>query len=422
MSYHITAETQREAYEQLIDSLGSLTTGAKCDTTFLIIISALAIVFYTLRYLILSKRFPENQLSALRGFTRIVVALCFWNTILVCNSGRIVFDSDALSKFLQRNEIGHNLLASFINIDPTSNLNAFYLRKDVVHLSIILISIALFKVFSDRIHGIIEFISCYRADPANGYTTTDEKNIGIVHNEKRVSFDISQKPSRPCGQKHVAERKSCHSRYRKCIFKHICLFSAILVAWVIILPDTLIFTSTSILVDCSSFRVTFDHIVCLCMSLFLLDACSGFINTAKQSSMTGFPQITSLITHFIWFYSSLILSISVSFVFLAYDVLSNWLVMALNNDHVHSTTPIQVVSLICINYLDFSLEKCSQGSYCDAYANFQQMLKNFYWLRSLLTECWLMFNLSYLVILPFLIWIIIIELKIRQLHPAQHIN
>lgn len=255
------------------------------------------------------------------------------------------------------------------------------------------------------------------------------------------------------------------NNFKKNFGKKIISFSLILFGYTIILPEKLFMNSSSFLYinQSSNYTVKFDHIFFTIITMFLIDVFSKFIMVANHPNFKNFPHLTSMACHFTWCYCCIILSCSITCSILLSDTLINVIglmiqaIINFKSSHSkitgsspptvatisnNSINPLNFFTSILINYLEHSVilsscsnsvttttttiatatttatatlttttphiitKICSNKDYIDTLTN---ML---IWIKIMLTNCWIVTNFTCLILLPFFIWVLIIELKI----------
>lgn len=372
-------------------------------------------MIYIYRYHKVSQVLPQRHSEDFKSLTTVITGLCLWNFIMTAFTETILLNLNNVLGYLNSNEnLPKDFRGYFINEDIHSVLNMYYLRKDVKILSAIVVSMTLFHIFSNVIMKSVEYISFISNEDSNDV----EKAVEPRSLSKSVSFDDGLTTYQYLDMELSVSKSRIslgQSSLRTFFIKHCISFVILSVISYCIVPDIFLFNSSAILFQYSSITLKSDHIFYAIFTLFFLDVATIFVKVANHPKLRNFPQFTSILSRFIWCYSSVILATSMSLMILFNDVLIN-LVKLLA---IYIYTPAHTISLdvlfitqIFINYLTHSIQlSCTTGAECSQLDLINTLSENFVWLKDILSSCCIVLNLSCLVILPMLIWIVIIESK-----------
>ena len=375
-------------------------------------------MIYIYRYRKVSELLPQKYSEDFKGLTIVITGLCLWNFIMTAFTGSILFNLDNVLGYLDNNEnLPKSFGGYFINEDIHSVLNMYYLRKDVKILTATVISMALFHIFSNVIMKSVEYISFISNEDVDDI----EKAVEPRSLSKSVSFNNDLTTYQYLDMELSVSKSRIslgHSSLRTFFIKHCISFVILSIISYCIVPDIFLFNSSAILFQYSSITLKSDHIFYAIFTLFFIDVATIFVKVANHPKLRNFPLFISILSRFIWCYSSMILATSTSLMILFNDVLIN-LVKLLA---IYSYTPVQTIGYdvlfitqIFINYLTHSVQlSCTATAECSQLDLVNTLSKNFIWLKDTLSNCCIVLNLSCLVVLPMLIWIVIIESKLGR--------
>lgn len=380
--------------------------------------SAVCGMLYIYRYHKVSQVLPQKHSDDLKSLTIVLTGLCLWNFLIAGFTENILLNLDNTIRYLDGNKkLPKDFRGYFINEDVHSVLNMYYLQKDVKILSVTVVSMALFHIFSNVIMKSVEYIS-FISDKSSSDV---EKTVEPLSFSKSVSFDDDLTTYQYLDMELSVSKSRLsvgHSSLRTFFVKHCISFAILSVISYCIVPDIFLFNSSAILLQYSNITVKSDHIFYAIFTLFFVDVVTIFVKVANHPKFKNFPQFTSLLSRFIWCYGSLILAASMSLMILFNDVLIN-LVKLIT---IYTYTPTHTISynvlfitLIFINYLTHTIQlSCTASADCSQLDLVNALSENFIWLNDTLSSCCIVLDLSCLVILPLLIWIVVIESKLGR--------
>ena len=375
-------------------------------------------MIYIYRYHKVSQVLPQRHSEDFKSLTTAITGLCLWNFMITAFAETTLLNLDNVLGYLNGDEdLPKNFRGYFVNEDIHSVLNMYYLRKDVKLLSVTVVSMTLFQIFSHVIMKSVEYISFISTEDSNDV----EKAVEPRPLSKSVSFDVDLTTYQYLDMELSVSKSRLNfgqSPLKSFFIKHCISFVILSVISYCIVPDSFLFNSSAILFQCSSITPKSDHIFYSIFTLFFLDVATIFVKVANHPKLRNFPQFTSILSRFIWCYSSVILATSMSLMLLFNDVLINLvkLLAIYTYAPTHTITyDVLFVTQIFVNYLTHSIQlSCTAGAECSQLELVNTLSKNFVWLKDILSSCCIVLNLSCLVILPMLIWLVIIESKLGR--------
>lgn len=381
-------------------------------------VSVICVVLYIYRYKKVSQILPQRHSEDLRSLTTVMIGLCLWNFVISAFTGSILLNLDGIRAYLgSQTNIPRDFRGYFINEHIYSVLNTYFLKKDMRIFIVTIMSMISFHIFSNVILKCVEYISFI--------SNLDEKDTEKIVAHSPVSKFVSFNNDLTTFQYLDVELSVSKSRLnmgqsllRTHAFKHCITFVIFVIISYCIVPDIFLFNSSAIIVQYSSLTLKSDHAFYAVFSMFVLDVAVIFFNVANHPKIRNFPHFTSILSRFIWCYSSLILASSMGLMILFNDLLINLVKLVA----IYSSTPgntlnyhVLFITQIFIKYLTHSVQLyCIASGDCSQLDLVKALSENFIWLKNILTSCCIVLNLSCFVILPLLIWIVIIESKLGR--------
>lgn len=432
-----------ETVKQLLTGLEEASHHAPgFDSYYLVLVlgsTALALM-YAYRYFKISKSLPKGYSEDFKSITVMVIVLCGWNLLITCLAPNF-FNNISLFSHLQDSDasIKANIrLFSHFNTEVFTLKNWSFFVKDCKFFAFVVISMVLFNGFSISILKIIEFISFSKSNNElyeNIFNEDDmEKLISFSAQESGADFDAKPKKSVSFDSTLTTFNYLNSNSYvttenyvvvpvsnvKRTFTKYLVAFVCTLVVYVFALPNKLMMNSSSCLLNVfPDFIIRFDHIYFTVASLFVLDVMVKFASVANHPSISNFPQLTSILSHFSWCYCSISLVLSFCMAVIFNDVLFNIVVITIQSvvgsNNTFQDVPRQLFTLIFINYIQHCVNAPACNGSCSSPEYFASVNEAYIWLRTMFINSWIVTNFTCFVVLPMFIWIVVIELKLKKI-------
>lgn len=375
-------------------------------------------MFYIYRYHKVSQVLPQKHSEDLKSLTTVITGLCLWNFVITGFTENILINLDSIIRYLDGNKnLPKDFRGYFINENVHSVLNMYYLQRDMKILSATVVSMVLFHIFSNVIMKCVEYISFI----SDRDSSDIEKTTELLSLSKSVSFDDDLTTYQYLDLEFSVSKSRLnvgHSSLGTFFIKHCISFVILSFISYCIVPDIFLFNSSAIFVQYSSITLRSDHIFYAIFTLFFIDVITIFVKVANHPRFRNFPQLTSILSRFIWCYGSLILATSMSLMILFNDVLINLVKLITIYTYTPTSTigyNVLFITQIFVNYLTHSIQlSCTASTDCSQLDLVNVLSENFIWLKDTLSSCCIVLNLSCFVILPLLIWIVVIESKLGR--------
>lgn len=393
-----------------------------------------------------ASRYYTRSKNTLRWFAVVIVLLQVWNIITTAAAEAILFCLRALKRNIRRLP---SELFTFSVTQPSlviKQQNKVFLGKDTKLFVIIIVSLVLYKMFLNASHHIIHLIvdiAKYRHIPLCDaessseriYDAADEEEgleLEMWESNKVVSFNenvtvVEYSPSVISSQIKpalslnggAAMKQWCRMfKVKKLLRQYIIPF--ILLVLVLPLfyksPMILLTTSSTIYIHSTEYQIRYDHLYCAAILISIFNNFRSFKFTAP-----AFPSMTLLVTKFCWAYGYLTLVLSATSLPFFADILACWLKImcnAITKDDTAATNPtslvrVQVLTLSITQFLRHALLlNCYMVPDC---AELELTPGSFLLIRDLLMRVWVLLNQCYLVAVPCVLWVLLIEWKLAAM-------
>lgn len=348
------------------------------DVVAIVATSLVGVAFYQCRY----KRIASHlQADDLFYFAVVVMGLNVWNIVLSLDL-------------------------------PIKNRYNDYL---LVFISIA--SIVLFRVFSKTIFNVFEYISFATSSDesdepmghANTVSGSSRRCKRVVFNDKALIYNYLDANM---SLQHATIKGSLPQALKNCLkraWKPAAVYAVMFALCVAFIPSSEFFVSTKVFYSYhGTAAIKTDHVLYAMMLEFVTYMVMSFYKVLKHPQFSFFPYYTSIATIFIWFYASSLLLINTFCMFLFNDILA----IARYHD-LYENVEGNILSILSTKLL-IEWVNCHHNDF-DVCAQMEAKLQV---IGQILTQSCRFLNIIILGVVPFVIWIIVIEFRLKKVHSA----
>lgn len=287
-------------------------------------------------------------------------------------------------------------------------------RYNDYHLIFISIaSIVLFRVFSKTIFNVFEYISFATSSDESGEAMGNTNSVGcgsrrckrVVFNDKALVYNYLDANM---SLQHSTIRGTLPQALKNClklVWKPVAMYAVMFAVCVAFIPSSEFFVSTKVLYSYhDTATIKTDHVLYAMMLEFVTYMVMSFYKVLKHPQFSFFPYYTSIATIFIWFYASSLLLINTFCLFIFNDILA----IARYHD-LYESVEGNILSILSTKLL-IEWVNCHHNDY-DVCAQMEAKLQV---IEQILTQSCRFLNLIILGVVPFVIWIIVIEFRLKK--------
>lgn len=383
-------------------------------------------------------RYYNTSKKSLKRFVIVIILLQLWNIIMSIGAPRILISLQRVKENVP--DLPPELFTFSMATPPlvSSPQGRLFLRKDIKLFVVIAISLVLYKLFLNASHHVVQLIvdvaKCRHIPLHNDEDNEDERlELELWESNKVVSFNdnitiveysssiISSKVTPTCccpTSITILKQWLRLIRFKKALRHYVVPFLGLVVVLPLIYksPMILLTTSSTIYIHGPEYQIRFDHV-------FLATIMVSLFNNFKSLSFMApqFPTMTLLLTKFCWAYGYLTLILSAMTLPFFTDVLACFLKIMCdaiterndNESNASSLIRVQVLTLSVTQFLRHALLlSCYMVPDC---TELKLTPSSFLLIRDLLMRAWLLLNQCYLVVVPCVLWLLLIEWKLSTM-------
>lgn len=362
-------------------------------------VTVIILIYYVIR----SIQLTRLSSSAVKFFGISVMLLCGWNLLLSAIADKFIINLPGVFQKYQVLKISQEEIFRKLS---SHQFNQQLIRKNLKQFLLIVESLLIFKCFTVGIEKAVNYIR----------TITKYKgtywNDNEIYSDNELSYKTTQITS-----DHFKFKGPWIYDIIKSVLKYSLQFILLSGIFVLVLPNHLLMNSVATVYSSENLVVKFDHFIWALNILLLRDNIKKILKTMGTNSLSECPS-QFILLGFSWLYNCLLLVLSSTLMVLFHDILINLLFVMVNNlldNHQFNNYNINVFTLMLLSYFYHASDDSCLHKVCSTTEKIDVMAKSFVAVKNLFANCLVVLNFSCFVVIPFIIWVLLIECKLERL-------